>query len=90
MSEARVTLEKDALSLEFGEAVLRARNCLSGSAADVPLQGFALVLGGEELAGAQFEWEQPDPRTGQALLRGRHPATGIEARVLCSPRADQP
>ena len=82
MTEAHVTLSNDALSLEFGEDVLRAYNRLSGSVTDLALPGFAVVIGGHEFAGADLTWAPPDAEPGRVTLRGRCEESGIEAEVL--------
>ncbi len=90
MSEAHVTLSNNALSLEFGEDVLRATNHLSGSVTDLALPGFAVVIGGHEFAGADLTWEEPAAEPGRVTLRGRCEHIGIEAEVVYTLADDEP
>ena len=90
MSEARATLENDALSLQFLDGNLRAHNRLSGSVTEFALPGFALVMGGHEFGAAGMVWEAPDAEPGRVTLRGRSDDSGVEAEVVYTLAPDEP
>jgi len=90
MSDAQMVLANDAISLEFGDTVLRAQNRLSGSVTALALPGFAVVIGGHEFAGADLAWGEPEAEASRVTLRGRCEQSGLEAEVAYTLAEDEP